>query len=288
MFVVVGATGNTGSVVVETLLNRKQPVRVIVRSADKGAGWKAKGAEVAVASLDDVSALTRAFEGAKGVYLLVPPNYGAEAWLADQRARMDRAAEAVRKSEVPHVVFLSSVGAHIDGRTGPIRAASHGEQALGRTATRLTVLRPCYFMDNWAPVIGAAKTEGMLPTFIAPQVRIPMISTRDIGRIGAEHLMGGGRDRQIVEMAGPAEYSPAEVASALGHILGKPVRAQHVPLSAVVPTFKTFGFSDEAARLFEEMYAGFSSGTINYEHPASVIRGQVTLAEALQRLAKAG
>ncbi|MDP3597265.1 MAG: NmrA family NAD(P)-binding protein, partial [Nitrospirota bacterium] len=31
MFVVVGATGNTGSAVVETLLNRKQPVRIVVR-----------------------------------------------------------------------------------------------------------------------------------------------------------------------------------------------------------------------------------------------------------------
>lgn len=65
MHVVVGATGNTGSAVAETLLNRKQPVRIVVRSADKGAAWKAKGAEIAVASLDDVSALTKAFEGAK-------------------------------------------------------------------------------------------------------------------------------------------------------------------------------------------------------------------------------
>ncbi|TKB92117.1 MAG: NAD-dependent epimerase/dehydratase family protein, partial [Nitrospira sp.] len=62
MFVVLGATGNTGSAVVETLLSRNQPVRVIVRSTDKGAGWKAKGADVAVASLDEVPALTKAFE----------------------------------------------------------------------------------------------------------------------------------------------------------------------------------------------------------------------------------
>ena len=71
MFVVLGATGHTGSVVAETLLARKLPVRVVVRSADKGASWKAKGADIAVASLDDVPALTTAFEGARGVYLLV-------------------------------------------------------------------------------------------------------------------------------------------------------------------------------------------------------------------------
>ena len=65
MFVVVGATGNTGAAVAETLLDRKQPVRIVVRSADKGAAWKAKGAEVAVASLDDVPALTKALRGRK-------------------------------------------------------------------------------------------------------------------------------------------------------------------------------------------------------------------------------
>lgn len=284
MFVVLGATGNTGSAVVETLLSKNQPVRVIVRSADKGAGWKAKGADVAVASLDDVPALAKAFEGAKGVYLLVPPNYGAVAWLADQRQRMDRAAEAVQKSGVEHVVLLSSVGGHLHGGTGPIRAASYGEQVLGCHAKRLTILRPCYFMDNWAPVIGAAKAQGVLPTFIAPQAKIPMISTKDIGRIGAERLMTGGYGKQIVEMAGPEEYSPDQAASALSQILGKTVTAQHAPISAVVPTFKSFGFSDEAARLFEEMYSAFSKGAIGYEHPDKLVRGTVTLDDALRTM----
>lgn len=282
MFVVLGATGNTGSVVADTLLSQKQPVRIVVRSADKGAAWKAKGAEIVVASLDDMSSLTDAFKGAKGVYLLVPPNYGAAAWLVDQRARMDRAAEAVKSSGIDHVVFLSSVGGHIPEWTGPIRAARYGEQALGAVAKNLTILRPCYFMENWAPVLGAAKAQGVLPTFIAPQAMVPMISTRDIGRVGAEQLMAGGKGTQIVELAGPEEYSPNQVAAALGQILGKPVTAQHAPLSAVVPTFKSFGFSDEAAKLFEEMYRSFSTGAIGYEHPASLMRGKITLAEALR------
>jgi uncharacterized protein YbjT (DUF2867 family) len=282
MFVVVGATGNTGSAVAENLLNQKQAVRVVVRSPDKGAPWKAKGADIAVASFDDVSAMTAAFKGAKGLYLLVPPNYGATAWLADQCARMDRAAEAVQKSGVEHVVFLSSVGGHLHGGTGPIRAASYGEYALGCHAKRLTILRPCYFMENWMPSLGMVKQQGVLPTFIPPQAKIPMISTKDIGRIGAEQLMTGGYGKQIVEMAGPEEYSPDQAASALGHILGKTVTAQLAPLSAVVPTFKSFGFSDEAAGLFEEMYTAFSKGAIGYEHPDRLIRGTVTLQEAIR------
>ncbi|MDO8357691.1 MAG: NAD(P)H-binding protein [Nitrospirota bacterium] len=285
MFVVVGATGNTGSAVVETLLNRKQPVRIVVRSAEKAASWNAKGAEVAVASLEDVPAMTKALEGASGLYLLVPPNYGATAWLSEQRQRMDQAAEAVKASGVPHVVFLSSIGAHIAKGTGPIQAARYGEQALGAVAKHLTVLRPCYFMDNWVPGIGMAKGQGRLPTFIAPMAKVPMISTKDIGRTGAERLIAGGQGKQVVELAGPEEYSPEEVAAALGQILGKSVSTQHAPLSAVVPTFTSFGFSTEAATLFEEMYAAFAKGAIGYERPEQRIRGTVTLAEALRGLA---
>lgn len=285
MFVVLGATGHTGSAVVETLLARKQPVRVVVRSVDKGAAWKAKGADVAVASLEDISAMTKALAGANGVYLLVPPNYGATAWLSEQRQRMDQAAEAVKTSGVPHVVFLSSVGGHIAEGTGPIRAARYGEQALGAVAKNLTILRPCYFMENWAPGIGMAKGQGLLPTFIAPTARVPMISTRDIGRTGAEQLIAGGRGKQVIELAGPEEYSPNDVVAALGQILGKSVSAQHAPLNAVVPMFTSFGFSMEAATLFEEMYAAFAKGAIGYEHPERLVRGTVTLAEALRSLA---
>ena len=282
MFVVVGATGNTGSAVVETLLSKKQPIRVIVRSADKGVAWKAKGADVAVASLDDVSALAQAFAGATGVYLMVPPNYGATAWLSDQQARMDRAAEAVKKSGVSHIVYLSSVGGQLPNGTGPIRAVHYGEGKLAGAVKHLTILRPPSFMENWAPVLGMAKGQGILPTFVAPNVKIHTISTRDIGRIGAEHLLSGGQGRTVVELAGPEEYSADQAAEALSTILGKKVTTQQPPLTAVVPTYKSFGFSDEAAKLFEEMYTGFSTGTIGYEFPAKLVRGTVTLSEALR------
>jgi uncharacterized protein YbjT (DUF2867 family) len=74
MYAIAGVTGNTGSVVAETLLAQGKPVRVIVRDAAKGEPWRANGAEVAVASLDDAAALTRALTGVEGAYLLIPPN----------------------------------------------------------------------------------------------------------------------------------------------------------------------------------------------------------------------
>ena len=71
MLVISGVTGNTGSVVAQTLIDQGQPVRVIVRSEEKGAPWKAKGAEVAVAEIMDAVAMTKALEGASGAYFPV-------------------------------------------------------------------------------------------------------------------------------------------------------------------------------------------------------------------------
>ena len=285
MFVVAGTTGNTGSVVAQTLLGLKQPVRVIVRTADKGAAWKAKGAEVAVVSLDDAQALARAFEGATGAYLLVPPNYTATSYLDDRKKVADALAKAVKASGLGHVVFLSSIGAHLPEGTGPIRIVRYGEQQLGTAVENLIILRSPYFFENWQPVLGVAKAQGTLPSFIAPDRRIPMISTRDIGRIAAEQLIAGGHGRKVLELSGPEDYGPNDVAAALGKLLKRTVTVQHAPLSAVVPTFKSFGFSDDAARLFEEMYASIERGTLVHEKQgATHLRGRVTLADALAQL----
>ena len=285
MFVVAGTTGNTGSVVAQTLLGLKQPVRVIVRTADKGAAWKAKGAEVAVVSLDDAQALARAFEGATGAYLLVPPNYTATSYLDDRKKVADALAKAVKASGLGHVVFLSSIGAHLPEGTGPIRIVRYGEQQLGTAVENLIILRSPYFFENWQPVLGVANAQGTLPSFIAPDRRIPMISTRDIGRIAAEELIAGGHGQKVLELSGHEDYGPNDVAATLGKLLKRTVTVQHAPLSAVVPTFKSFGFSDDAARLFEEMYASIERGTLVHEKQgATHLRGRVTLADALAQL----
>ena len=50
MYIVSGATGNTGSAVAKTLLEKGLPVRVIVRSEEKGNSFKDLGADVTVFS----------------------------------------------------------------------------------------------------------------------------------------------------------------------------------------------------------------------------------------------
>jgi uncharacterized protein YbjT (DUF2867 family) len=66
MYVITGATGQTGNEVAEKLLAKGEQVRVIGRSAKRLEPFVKKGAEAFVADITDTGALTKAFSGAKG------------------------------------------------------------------------------------------------------------------------------------------------------------------------------------------------------------------------------
>lgn len=120
MFVISGVTGNTGSVVAQTLIDQGQPVRVIVRTEERGNPWKAKGAEIAVADILDIAAMTKALDGASGAYFLLPPDLSNDDFIGDSIKRAEAIVAAAKVARLPHAVILSSVGAQHEERVGPI------------------------------------------------------------------------------------------------------------------------------------------------------------------------
>ncbi len=284
MFVIAGVSGNTGSIVAEELLARGKKVRVVVRDAKKAQAWRDKGAEIAVASLDDAGALAKALAGAEGAYLLSPPDLGASDFLALRKKTASAIAEAVETSRVPHVVFLSSIGAQHQTGNGIIASVAYAERRLAKTDAKLTFVRAGSFLENWAGVLGAAKA-GVLPTFVPAALAVPSVAARDIGQTGAAALLEGppAEKTRILELAGPADYTANDVAAVLAKILGKPVAVQEAPLSAVVPTYTGYGMSANVAELFRGMYEGFIDGTVAWEGgKAQRVRGK-TDAETLFR-----
>lgn len=284
MYAIAGVTGHTGSVVAETLLAQGKPVRVIVRDAAKGAPWKAKGAEVAIADLTDRTALAKALTGVAGAYLLLPPDVTTKRPLEENAARTALFVDAIKAARVPHVVFLSSVGAQHATGTGPIRALHHAEKELAATGAALTFVRAAYFQENWGAALGMLP-QGVLPTFIPAGFSYPQVATKDIGRTAAAALVEGGKGTTIIELSGPRDVNANDVAAAATKLTGKPVTASEAPTSAVVPTYTSFGLSAEVADLFREMYEGIASGKVAWEGgTARAVRGSVDIAETLKQL----
>lgn len=282
MYVVTGVTGNTGSVVANRLLDAGKKVRVIVRSAEKGAGFAKRGAEVAVADLSDERALEAALKDAEGLYLLSPPDLVAKSFIAERKLLTERIAKAIERAKVRHVVLLSSVAAHRTSGTGPILTVHNAEAQLRAVGVPTTFVRAAYFVENWSAVMAVAKKDGVLPSFLPEGLRIPMVAARDIGVVAAQALLDGPRGNRVIELSGPQDVSPTDVAATVGTLLGRTVKVVEAPLDAVVPTFTGFGFSENVAGLFREMYAGVASGVVSFEGRGESARGATTVEEALR------
>jgi uncharacterized protein YbjT (DUF2867 family) len=286
MYVVAGVTGNTGRVVAETLLAQKKPVRALVRDEAKGTEWKKRGAEVAVAELDDAAALGRALAGATGAYLLLPPPMQSTDMRADGAKKTRAIVQAIESSGVAHVVFLSAVGAQHASGTGPVGPLHDAEVALSRVKAAVTSVRAAQFMENWGPSL-FALAKGVLPTFLAARHAVPFVATADVGTISAKALLEGGKGYSVIELAGPHEYTPEDVAAALSRITGKPVAAQHGPENAMVPALMGAGMNRHWAELFQEMTIASNNGHLAWEGGrARFIRGSTEIDAVLSKLVK--
>lgn len=283
MYVIAGVSGNTGSVVAARLLAAGKPVRVIVRDAAKGEAWRAKGAEVAVADLDDQAALARALTGATGAYLLVPPPTATPDGLAAERkAKIAALVGAVRAARPGHVVMLSSIGAELPAGNGPIKHLHAVEHALGDVGVPVTFLRAASFHENWAPMLAGAVAGGALYFGIAEGVAFPQVATADIGALAAELLLEGPGVTRIVELTGPAELSVQDVAGVLAKVSGKPVRGISVPRAAMVDAMAGQGAPAERAEEYGEMADAITHGTLRFL--GTPRRGAVTLEQTFRAL----
>ena len=288
MYVVFGASGQTGSAAADALLEKELPVRVVLHSDKTVDAWRAKGADIAFADLGDVSTMTDAMRNADAVYAINPPAYNVADMFATAGDIGERYVAAVEDSGARKVVLLSSVGSqHAEG-TGNILTTHVLERAFSDLEVPVAFLRAASFMENWNGVAQVAAEKGVLPSFYTPLERkIPMVSATDIGRCAAEAMTEEWTGRRIIELSGPADYSPNDVADAFADALGRNVRAIILPESEWPATISSFGFSPEAVNSYSEMMRGFNSGHIVFEggSRAEPRRGRTTITDAVGKMA---
>ncbi|TCD03485.1 NAD(P)H-binding protein [Pedobacter psychroterrae] len=217
-----GSLGNISKPLAETLVAAGHEVTVITSNEDKVAAIEAFGAKAAVGSVEDVDFLTGAFSGKDAVYTMVPPNFGA----ADIRKFIasvgEKYAQAIQASGVKQVLNLSSIGAHLDGGTGPIAGLYDVEQTYAKLeAVAIKHLRPAYFYVNFYGSIGMIKHAGILGSNYDAETPLVLVHPNDIAAAAAEELQHGFTGHSIRYVVSD-ESTAVEVASVLGAAIGKP------------------------------------------------------------------
>ena len=272
MYVVIGATGNTGSVVAEKLLAKREKVRVVGRDERKLERFKQKGAEAFAGDVTDASAMARAFSGAEAAYVMVPPNLSSPNVRGYQERVNDALAGALEKNGVRYAVALSSFGADKSDRTGPVLGLHALEQKLEAIAgLNVVLLRAGYFMENILPQVGVIESLGNMAGPVRPDLALPMIATRDIGAFAAETL--ARRDfqgKQRRELLGARDISYAQVAKIVGAAIGKPdLTYQQAPAAQLKPALMQMGMSSNMADLLLEMSDALNAGHMRALEPRS-------------------
>jgi uncharacterized protein YbjT (DUF2867 family) len=164
MYVITGASGNTGSVVAERLLAEGEKVRVVGRDPKRLEQFKQKGAESFIADATDGVAVTKAFAGAKAVYAMIPPNIASPDVRAYEESVSDALRSAIEKNGIKYAVVLSSVGADKSQGTGPVLGLHSLEKKLESIPTlNALFLRPVTSWKTFCPRLASLSPLEVWP-----------------------------------------------------------------------------------------------------------------------------
>jgi uncharacterized protein YbjT (DUF2867 family) len=265
MYAIMGITGRVGGAIAENLLAQGEQIRAIVRNPEKATRWRDRGAEIAVADVDDPNALASAFEGTDGVFLMIPPNFAPAPGFPETRKTLASFHAALAKALPKKAVYLSSIGAERTSGLGLITSLHLLEQTLGDLPIAHAFLRAGWFMENHAWDVVTAKSDGKIFSNLYPLDRkFSLVATADIGKTGADALRQEWTGTRHIEVAGPEQYSPNDIAQALSSALGRSIEAVAVPREKWTDFFVGQGMPKGRTEPRAEMVDAFNLGWIHF------------------------
>jgi NAD(P)H dehydrogenase (quinone) len=234
--IVTGATGKTGSVVVNELLKAGYPVRAMVHREDgRSSRLKAQGAEIVVGEMSDVERILDALDDVQRAYYCPPLDpyalQGAVAFaIAAKVARLEHIVGLTQWLASPsHPSLMTRQSWLIDNLFSMTPGVAH------------TIVNPGLFADDYLVPIGLATNLGLFPWMYGDSRNAPP-SNEDIGRLATAVLMNPARHAgNTYRPTGPELLGANDMASAIGRAIGRPVRVVPTPTWLFMKTARMAG-----------------------------------------------
>jgi uncharacterized protein YbjT (DUF2867 family) len=249
---VVGATGQLGSVITGKLVHAGFRVRALARNAEKLAPLAAT-AEIAAVDLRDVQKLTDACRGVDDIIATANNNMGAG---PTSPTRIDLPAyqnlcAAARNAHVRRLIYVSFRGVVQDAPVDIFRVKWYIEDAIKRSGLPFVMLRPAAFMDVWIDQILAAgiRAKGVATIFGSGDRISNYIAVDDVAEFAVK-ILQAGIVNEAIEVGGPSNVSQNHLATLVEHRLHGSGKRRRVPVAALrllAPVVRPF--NEVAARL---------------------------------------
>ncbi len=260
---VTGSLGNIGKKLTTVLLQAGNEVTVVSSQPERQKDIEALGAKAAIGSISDAAFLTNAFSEPDAVFAMTPPNLGGVNIVANTTAAGKALATAITAAGVKRVVMLSSIGADVPTKTGPIEGLYHIEQMYNQLEhVNITYLRAGYFYTNYYNDVPLIKNAGIIGSNLPHTTLIPLVHPNDIALAAAAALQKTGTGKNVQYIV--SDYrSAADIATVFGAALNKP----ELPWVAftdeqALEGMKGAGLPTEMAQLYTDMGAGLRTGAI--------------------------
>jgi NAD(P)H dehydrogenase (quinone) len=257
LFLITGATGNTGVPTVGLLRERGFRVRAFVHTLDdRATRLHGLGAEVVQGDLLDFDAVSSAVVGVTAAYFCYPIDPPR---LLEATAIF---AQAASEAGVRAVVNMSQSPARREAQYYGPREHWIAERLLDRTHLMTTHLRPTLFADwlSWQWLRHDGQGVLRLPFGNA---RHAPIASADLARVIAAILADPApHDRQIYPLYGPEELDHHAIAQKMAQTLGIPVRYEPVDIESFAAAMRAQGASPFLAQYLSNVARDYQTSAV--------------------------
>jgi len=267
--IVTGSLGYVGKPVAEELIAKGHSVTVISSNAGKQKDIEAMGAKAAIGTMDDADFLTETFTGADAVYCMLAlhgsfadPDNSASKIIAQAEAVTNNYVEAIERSGVKRVVYLSSIGADMKKDSGLIIIHHNAENILSKLPADVNIsfMRPSGFYKNLFAFVRSIKSQGIIAASYGGEDINIFVSDIDIADAIVEELESQAAGRKIRYIASDV-VTCNEAADILGTAIGKPdLKWVTISDEQQLNGYKAHGMNDSLAQQFVEMNASIHKG----------------------------
>ncbi|CAM5422657.1 SDR family oxidoreductase [Kitasatospora aureofaciens] len=254
MYVVTGATGQLGRLVVEGLLARvpASEVAVAVRSAGKATDLAARGVDVRVVDYDEPRTLAGAFAAGDRVLLISGSEVG-------RRVPQHRAVvEAARTAGVALLAYTSILG------TATFRLAEEHkatEELILASGLPYAFLRNGWYTENYLADAAGTVARGVV-LGSAGDGRVATAPRRDYADAAVAVLLDGSEQNRAYELSGDAAWSLPELAAELAKASGEPVGHRDVTPAEHLDVLVGAGLPQGFAEALVDVDAGIARGEL--------------------------
>ncbi|MEO5681601.1 MAG: NAD(P)H-binding protein [Chitinophagaceae bacterium] len=291
--IVTGSLGHISRPLTVSLLQKGHTVTVISSNPEKIASIEALGATAAIGSLEDRAFLISSFTGADAVYCMVPPNNYFDPTL-DLMAYYGRIAgnytHAIQAAGVKRVVYLSSIGAHLEKESGIIMGHHKGEAIMNTMhGIAVTCMRPVAFYYNLYGYVNMIKSQGVIAANYGADDKDVWVAPEDIAAAIADELELPAVERKVRYVASD-ELTGNEAATILGAAIGKPdLKWIIISSEQMQAGLEAAGIQPGIAAGLVEMYEGVHSGIFfeDYYRNRPAVMGKIKFSDFAKEFAAA-